>query len=32
VLLDDAAPLLLEFDRADGAPDPFGSQVRVDCV
>ena len=30
VLLDDAEPLLLEFDRASGAPDPFGSQVRVD--
>ena len=32
VLLDDAEPLLLEFDRASGAPDPFRSQVRVDCL
>jgi hypothetical protein len=31
VLLDDAEPLFLEFDCAVGAPNPFGSQVRVDC-
>ena len=30
VLLDDAEPLLLEFDRASGAPDPFRSQVCID--